>query len=156
MRKGLNPKIMKILEEKTKGKITKQAIRNELSRIRREDPSLTLNAAAEIFAKKRRFSVVRYLEDKDRETLKSVKIEKIKIPPLQVKQRKKIIELAKYDTNDKLLKAHLGEINKTYTFGCYTATFILCRKVLENLIIHFLSLALLFSLLFFPLVFSLF
>ena len=28
------------------------------------------------------------------------------------------------------------EINKTYTYGCYTATFILCRKVLENLLIH--------------------
>jgi len=46
-----------------------------------------------------------------------------------------MIEIAKYDANDKLLKTHLEEINKTYTFGCYTATFILCRKVLENLII---------------------
>lgn len=30
----------------------------------------------------------------------------------------------------------MNEINKAYTNGCYTATFILCRKVLENLIIH--------------------
>ena len=35
-----------------------------------------------------------------------------------------------------MLKAHLDEINKTYTYGCFTSTFILCRKVLENVIIH--------------------
>jgi len=135
-RPQLNPKIMKILKEKTKGEISERSIRNELSKIRREHPSLTLNAAAEIFAKKRGFSAVRYLEDKDRETLKGIKIEKIKISSLRPKQRKKIIEIAKYDTEDKLLKAHLDEINKTYTCTCYTATFVLCRKVLENILIY--------------------
>lgn len=132
----LNPKIINILKEKTKGKMSEQAIRNELSKIRREDPSLTLNAAAEIFAKKRDFSVARYFSDKDREVLKTIKIEKVKISPLQRKQKKKIIEIAKYNTDDKLLKAHLKEINKTYTHGCYTATFVLCRKVLENILIY--------------------
>jgi len=127
---------MKKLKEKTEGKISEQAIRNELSKIRRENPYLTLNAAAEIFAKKRGFNIARYLRDKDRETLKAVKIEKVKIPSLRAKRPKKIIEIANYDTDNKLLKAHLNEINKTYTYGCYTACFVLCRKVLENLVIH--------------------
>jgi hypothetical protein len=41
-----------------------------------------------------------------------------------------------YDTSDQLLEEHINEINKTYNVECYTATFMLCRKVLENLIIH--------------------
>jgi len=132
----LKPKIIRKLTEKTKGKISERAIRNELSKIRRDNPYLTLNAAAEVFAKKRGFSISRYLSDKDREALKTIKIEKIKIPSSKTRQRKKIVKIANYDTNDKMLEAHLKEINKTYTFGCYTATFVLCRKVLENLLIH--------------------
>lgn len=130
----LNPKIVEVLKNRTK--ISEQAIRNALSKTRRDNPSLTLNAAAQIFARTRGFSVARYLTDKDRETSKHIKIEKIKISSSRPKQRKKIIEIAKYNTDDKLLKAHLNEINKTYTYGCYTATFILCRKVLENLLVH--------------------
>ena len=33
----------------------------------------------------------------------------------------------------------MEEINKTYTYGCYTACFVLCRKFLENLIMHILK-----------------
>lgn len=132
----LDPRILKRLKEKTKGKMTEHSIRNALSRIRRKHPSLTLNAAAEVFAKKRNFSIARWLSDKDRETLKTIVIEKIKIPLTKVRRRKQIIKIASYKTDDKMLKAHLDEINKTYTFGCYTATFILCRKVLENLLVH--------------------
>lgn len=133
----LKPKIMEILRERTKEQIkTEQAIRNALSRIRGKRPYLTLNAAAEIFAKKRGFSVARYLTDRDRETLKAIEVEKVKIPPVKAKLRKKLMIIANYNTDDKLLRAHVKEINKTYTYGCYTACFVLCRKVLENLIIH--------------------
>ena len=132
----LDPRILKKLVDKTAGKITEHSIRTALSRIRRKHPSLTLNAAAEVFAKKRNFSVARWLNDKDRETLKTVVIEKIKIPSAKARRTKEIVKIASYDTDDKLLKAHLDEINKAYTFGCYTATFILCRKVLENLLVH--------------------
>lgn len=132
----LDPRILEKLKEKTKGEMIEQSIRNALSRIRRKRPSLTLNASAEIFAKKRGFSVARYLNDKDRETLKTIVVEKIKIPAAKSRERKKVIKIASYETEDKLLKAHLEEINKAYTCGCYTATFILCRKVLENLLVH--------------------
>lgn len=132
----LDPRILKKLKEKTKGKMTEHSIRTALSTIRRKHPSLTLNASAEVFAKKRNFSVARYLNEKDRDTLKTVVIEKIKIPSTKARRKKEITKIARYETDDKLLKAHLNEINKTYTYGCYTATFILCRKVLENLLVH--------------------
>jgi hypothetical protein len=132
----LDPRILQKLKEKLKGKISEHTIKPSISRIRRDNPSLTLNAAAEVFAKKHNFSVSRYLDDKDRDTLKTIQIEKIKIPSTRLKRRKEITVIAKYDTNDRWLKAHFEEINKTYTYGCYTATFILCRKTLENLIIH--------------------
>jgi hypothetical protein len=137
MRKtALDPRILEKLIEKLKGKVSDHTIRPAISRIRRGTPSLTLNAAAEVFAKKHNESVQRYLNDKDRDTLKTIQIEKVKIPSSKSRRKREIIAIANYDTNDKWLKAHLHEINKTYTFGCYTATFILCRKLLENLIIH--------------------
>lgn len=115
--------------------MTEQSIRNALSRIRTKY-FLTLNAAAEVFAQKRGFSVTRYLDDKDRETLKTLEIKKIPIPSTKAKRKKEIIKIASYETTDKCLTLHINEINKAYTCGCYTATFILCRKVLENLIVH--------------------
>jgi len=127
---------LNILKEKTKGQIQEKSIRNALSRIRSNHPYLTLNAAAEVFAKKRGFSIARYLTDRDRETLKTIKIEKVKISSHKARQKMSLKIIANYDTEDKLLKAHLREINKTYTHGCYTACFVLCRKMLENLLIY--------------------
>ena len=135
MRKtNLDPKILEILKKKTNMK--EQSIRNALSRIRSNHPGLTLNATAQVFARKRNFSIARRLNDKDRETLKTIVVEKIKIPSTKARQKKEIIKIASYETDDKLLRKHIDEINKAYTCGCYTATFILCRKVLENLIVH--------------------
>jgi len=132
----LNPKIMKKLESKLKNKMSKQAISSKLTRIRSKH-HVTLNAAAEILAKSEGFTVMRYLENTDMESLKNKEIEKIKIKVhSKVYKKEKIIEIAKYTTDDKFLKAHINEINCTYNYRCYTSTFILCRKVLENLIIH--------------------
>ncbi len=105
-------------------------------RIRRKYPSLTLNAASEVFAQKRGFSVSRYLTEKDRETLKTLTIQKIKVPSTKIKQKKKIVKIASYDINDKFLQALIQEINRCYTSGCYTATFVMCRKMLENLLVN--------------------
>ncbi len=44
--------------------------------------------------------------------------------------------LVTYETADMDLKANIDETNRAYNAGCYTACFILCRKVLENLIFH--------------------
>jgi len=132
----LDPRILEKLIKITEGEMTEQSIRTTLSNIRREHASLTLNAAAQVFARKRNRSVARWLKPEDRQTLKTIKLEKVKILTTRTRQRKKIIKIATYDTNDKLLKAHLNEINKAYTCGCYTATFVLCRKVLENLLVY--------------------
>jgi hypothetical protein len=130
---GLDPKILKYLERKTR----RNDIRVRISEIRRKYPALTLNAAAYIWAQKRKLSVARYLTERDRESLKSVKLEPI--PIMIEKQRKRLIKIANYETDDKLLKAHIDEINKTYNYGCYTACFVLCRKVLENLLLNILK-----------------
>jgi hypothetical protein len=129
----LDLRILEYLKRKTRVK----GIRVRISEMRRKYPALTLNAAAHIWAQKRKLSVARYLTEKDRESLKSVKLEPI---PIKIgKQRKRLIKIANYETDDKLLKAHIDEINKTYTYGCYTACFVLCRKVLENLLLNILK-----------------
>ena len=51
----------------------------------------------------------------------------------------KIIEIVKYDTADHFIKGHIDELNRAYTFKCYTAVFILARKIVENLIIDILK-----------------
>ncbi|MBA7502611.1 hypothetical protein ES706_01204 [subsurface metagenome] len=133
-KRGLDPRILEVLKRNTRSRISESAIPVALSRIRNKMPFLTLNAAAEIFARKRKFSVARYLKEVDRESLKSVEIVKVSIQ--QPSSKKRIFEIVRYNTDNKWLKAHLDEINKTYTYGCYTSTFVMCRKVLENLIIY--------------------
>jgi hypothetical protein len=132
----LDPRILDLLKQKLKGKVSEHTIQSAISRIRGRNPSLTLNAAAEVFASKYQTSVQKYFTERDRDTFKTLKIEKVSIRTSKPISTHKLVEIAKYETDDNLLKAHLDEIRKTYTFGCYTATFILCRKVLENLIIH--------------------
>jgi hypothetical protein len=133
----LDPKIREKLTKwaRTKGHISESSIRPALSEIRRKNPRLTLNAAAEVFARQHDFTVAANLKDKDRESMSGLQIQKVMIRQTS-KQVKPIIKLATYQTEDGLLKAHLDEINRAYTYHCYTAAFILCRKVLENLITH--------------------
>jgi len=136
MRARLNTKIWKKLKTKLKGKITEQALRNRIS-LTGKQYGVTLNAAAHLTAQTYGFSVWRYLNNEDKASLRSLKIEKVRIIQ-KIPRKEKIITIAKYPTDDKLLEAHLKEINRTYTYKCYTATFVLCRKVLENLIIKIL------------------
>jgi len=132
MKAKLNPKIWEKLKTKLKGKISEPALRNKLSRIRKKY-HVTLNAAAHLIAQDEGFSVMRWLNEEDVGSLRPIREIKIvhKIP-----RKEKITTIAKYPTDDRLLEAHLREINRAYTYKCYTSTFILCRKVLENLIIR--------------------
>ncbi|MEM5835322.1 MAG: hypothetical protein QXM11_02010 [Candidatus Aenigmatarchaeota archaeon] len=132
VRSQLDPKILKKLVEKTG--MEKNVIRVRLSQIRRKHPSISLNAAAYIFAQQHGFSFP--LSEEDRKTLGNIKLEKV--PVKIVRQRKQIINIAEYETSNNFLKEHITEINKTYSYGCYTACFVLMRKVLENLIIEIL------------------
>ena len=51
----------------------------------------------------------------------------------------KIMEVVKYDTTDHFIKGHIDELNRAYTFRCYTSVFMLARKIVENLIIDILK-----------------
>jgi hypothetical protein len=140
MKERLNPKIIEKLKRKLGQK--ENIIRVRISQIRHKYPYLTLNAAAYLLAKKRGISVAGLLSETDRKSLKDmeeVNIIKVDKKKKEKVKNKRIIEIAKYETDDKFLMAHINEINKTYTYGCYTACFILMRKVLENLIIEILK-----------------
>lgn len=136
MKTKLNPKIWKKLKTKLKGKISEPALRNKISRIRQKH-KVTLNAAAHLIAQDEGFSVMRWLDDEDIKSLRPVQEVRIirKIPRTR---KEKIDIIARYPTDDKLLEEHLEEINRAYTYKCYTSTFVLCRKVLENLIVRIL------------------
>lgn len=110
----LDPRILELLKRKLSGKVSEHTIGSAISRIRGKNPSLTLNAAAEVFASKYQTSVQKYFNERDRDTFKTLKIEKVSIKTPRPISRREITEIAKYDTDDKLLKAHLDEINKTY------------------------------------------
>jgi hypothetical protein len=123
---------MKKLEKKLP-EMKKENIRSRLSQIR-ADRNVTLNAAAQIFARSKGFSVMGYLNNKeDLDSLKTVEIKKF-VAPSRPRKGEKILEMVKFQTDNNLLNAHIGEINRAYTHRCYTSTFVLCRKVLENLI----------------------
>ena len=132
----LDPRILNLLKDKLKGRMSEKSIPSAISRIRAKHPGLTLNASAEILARKYDFSVQKYFNDKDRDAFKSREIERIKIKSPRTNSERRIIVIAKYDSDDKMLRKHLDEINRTYSYGCFTSTFILCRKVLENLIVR--------------------
>jgi hypothetical protein len=132
----LDSRISKFLKEKLKGKMSEKSIPSAISRIRGKHPALTLNASAEILARKYDLSVQKFFNQKDRDVFKSIEIEKVRITSKERKSVRRISVIAHYNSNDPMLKKHLDEINITYSNGCYTSTFILCRKVLENLIIR--------------------
>ena len=136
----LDPRIFEWLKEKLKGEVSEYTIRPAISKIARKDSS-TLNEAARKFALNHHVILPRrFLRPRNKETVVEIRTEKVKRSSSRMRSRPEIIEFAKYDTDDEWLKAHIEEINKTYTLKCYTATFILCRKVLENLIaIHILE-----------------
>lgn len=133
----LDPRIFEWLKERLKGRISETTIRPAISKIARKN-SLTLNLAAGLFAQNHGETLPRrFLKSESKERIVEIRTEtRGRLPSSRPRKERTIIQFAKYETTDRFLKAHLDEINKTYTFGCYTATFILCRKVLENLIIH--------------------
>jgi len=132
----LNPRIFEWLKERLKGRISETTIRPTISKIARKDVS-TLNEAAAKFAQKHGENLPRrFMKSEGREKIVEIRTETRSRQSSRARTERTIIQFAKYETSDKFLKAPLDEINKTYTYHCYTATFILCRKVLENLIIH--------------------
>jgi len=137
--RNIDENILKKLKERTK--MSEQTIRNCVSTIKKTKcPKATQNAAAQLFAQERGFSVYRSLKKEDKDTLPStMEIERpIKLTSKSKSPEKKIITFIGFKTTDPFLLAHLEEINRAYTFRCYTCVFIMCRKVIENLLIEIL------------------
>lgn len=133
VKQKLKPKILEKFKKKFPDK-TENAIQVKLSKLSRKH-KVTLNAAAEIWAKEEGFSVWGSLEDEDRKSLENKTFQLIKLKNNSNNiYKKKIIQFIYYNTDNSFLKGHVDEINKCYTSNCYTASFILLRKVIENLI----------------------
>jgi len=113
-----------------------------ISEIKCDFPQLTPAAAAQILAKKKHRSIMHFLDDEDKKSLST--ISGITAKPLIVHTSKKSDRriqnpILVFPSTDRFVSRHVLEINGTYHACCYTATFILCRKVMENLIIQILK-----------------
>ncbi len=136
---GLNPELLDYLSKKLR--LSKNSVRQYVSRKRIQYKESTLNAAAHLFAVEKGESARRFLDKEDKKSLPSYETEaptRIKIKQLK-NHKKGIINFFKYETPDPFIKGHIDEVNKAYTHGCYTCVFIFCRKIIENLIINILK-----------------
>lgn len=139
--KKLDANIIAILAKKLSKKGV--TVKKDIYLLRRSYPTSTLNAVAQIYAQTYGQTVYRKLDKEDKNSLPNILLEKEKITLKQKAKnlkpsRKQIIELIKYDTTDYFRKGHIEEVNKAYTFGCYTSVFILLRKIVENMLIDIL------------------
>ena len=122
-----------------------KVVRVRISQIRRQYPGITLNAAAQVLISKKGFSVMGRLDKEDRQSLGFINtvLSQPSLPPIRkaikkgVKQQRLKVFL-NYQTVNPFQKKHIEEVNNAYNSKCYTAVFILCRKIIENLVIDLL------------------
>jgi len=130
----LSPEIIELLRKKTSKE--ESTIRKDISILRRKYGKLPINAVAQLYALENGTSVLTKLSKSERESLPNVEIEKpVRVVHKTTRSSKKtLVEFVRYHSDNPFVNAHVLEINKAYTYGCLTAAFILCRKVLENLL----------------------
>jgi len=130
----LDPKILEFLHKKT-GK-TKPTIRNDISRLRRDFSGTPINSVAHIYARQNDTSVLQKLTPEEKDKVPNVDIPKPrKISAKSNQNGQKITKIIRFSSSNKFIKGHIDETNRAYSSKCYTATYILIRKILENLII---------------------
>ena len=134
----LNPEIIKVLSRKTDLKPT--TIRQNISKLRRSYPQCTLNAVAQIYARSLGHTLMQKLKQEDKNTIPHNEVinPKIKIERKTKREKERIIEFITYKSDDYFINGHIKEINKAFTKGCYTSTYILARKIIENLTLSIL------------------
>jgi len=130
----LNREIIARLRKKT-GK-EESTIRKDISLLRRKYGKLPINAVAQIYAVQNGTSVLTKLNKQEKESLPNIEIEKPArvVQKVPRRRKKRLVEFVRYDTGDSFVRGHILEVNMAYTYGCFTAAFILCRKILENLL----------------------
>ncbi len=124
--------------------MTKGSIAVRISEIKYDHPQLTPAAAAQVLAKKKHKSIMRFLDDEDKKSLASVgtaAASPVIIRTIAGKGGKRTSPkpILVFPSSDRFIERHVAEINGTYHANCCTATFILCRKVMENLIVQILK-----------------
>jgi len=141
MAKGLDKGVLELLLKKT-GLKSEASVRVRISELRRKYSGLTLNAAAQLYAEKFGKSIMFKLDSEDRQSLNQARIQAIPQKIVYIKKARKRpskpFEYLDYSSKDKFEQKHVEEINKAYNCRCYTAVYVLCRKVIENLIIKLL------------------
>lgn len=138
MATSLKNSILEYLVKNGAGK--EQVIRTRISQVRRKNPALTINAAAHLYAQGKNLSVAGKLDNDDRTSLSQAGSTPVfqRIIRKQAPKASKPQVLVTYPAKDPFQKRHLEEINNAYNAKCYTSALILCRKVVENLIIDIL------------------
>ena len=115
-----------------------QSIRNAISGIKSKY-GVTPNAAAKEYARRNKIKVDRWISKEDLESWQKIPKEQIqtKVVTKTIKNQKSktMKEYIHYDTKDRFVLGHIKEVNICCTYGAFTAAFILCRKIIENLLI---------------------
>lgn len=137
--KNLNPKIVEYFKDKLS--LAPKTLRNNISKLSQEHPSLTKNALAQIYAASKKGNVLKFLDEEDRAALPQIKVK----PAIEVKVRtilkkKQLPLFIELESEDRFVRGHVDELNMAYESKCYTACFILARKIVENLVIDILLL----------------
>lgn len=144
MKKVLKKEIRDHLARTLKMKSSSLSVR--LAELKRTYPHVTPAAAAQMLAQRHGKSIMGYLAEEDRKSLPAVHISSI--PSTPAKSGKRVPNTSRlptskpivlFPTTDRFVERHVQEINGTYAAHCYTATFILSRKVMENLVIEILK-----------------
>lgn len=119
--------------------LKKGSLAARISEIKYEHPQLTPAAAAQVLAKRKNKSIMRFLDDEDKKVLATVgntaSASPVVIRTSSGKGGKRALPkpILVFPSKDRFIERHIDEINGTYHANCCTATFILCRKVMENL-----------------------
>src|SRR3989304_8551101 len=118
MKKGeLDSKILESLKRKLSGQVSEHTIQPAISRIRARYPFLSLNAAAEIFARRYHTSVQKYFNDKDREaygTFNGMRVTKVNVQSVRHKKltkppKRRTSEMEKTTENWDVFICHASE-----------------------------------------------
>lgn len=120
---------------------SENSIRVDISNLRSNKfPSAPLNSVAHIYAKLHGRTVWQKLSKDEKEAVPNHDIVKSapKVGTKRIVKKESKFEFLKFETTNHFIKGHVKEINRTYNNKCYTATFILARKIVENLIIDIL------------------
>lgn len=135
----LNPKILEKLSRKLG--LEKSTVRQQISRLKQKNARCTLNAVAQIYAMEHGVTVMQQLSAEDKASLPHIEqnSDKIKISVKPKKEREKIKPFVEYHPTEHFIKGHIAELNRAYTYKCYTSVYILSRKIIENLIMDILQ-----------------